>query len=149
MAQLKTRSEVEADEVHQASDRFYAALNRVLQGDAGPMLDVWSHTSDVTTMHPIGEREVGWEQVEGPWQQVASMSSGGQVAIKDPLIWVVGDLAYEVGTEAGSATIAGEAVSFGHRVTNIYRREDGVWKTVHHHADKSPAMEEIVSRLQR
>jgi hypothetical protein len=66
MAQLRTRSEVEAEEVHQASDRFYAALNRMLQGDAGPMMDVWPHTSDVTTMHPIGEREVGWEQVEGP-----------------------------------------------------------------------------------
>ena len=149
MAQLRTQSDVAANEVHQASDRFYAALSRVLQGDAGPMMEVWSHTSDVTTMHPIGEREVGWEQVEGPWQQVSSMSSGGQVTIKDPLIRVVGDLAYEVGTEVGDATMAGEAVSFGHRVTNIYRREDGVWKVVHHHADKNPAMEEIVSRLQR
>jgi ketosteroid isomerase-like protein len=149
MAQVKTQSEVEADEVRQASDRFYAALNRVLQGDAGPMMDVWSHTSDVTTMHPIGQREVGWEQVEGPWQQVASLASGGQVAIKDPLIRVVGDLAYEVGIEDGDGKIAGEVVSFGHRVTNVYRREDGDWKIVHHHADKNPAMEEIVSRLQR
>jgi ketosteroid isomerase-like protein len=149
MAQLRTRSEIETDEVHQASDRFYAALNRVLQGDAGPMMDVWSHTSDVTTMHPIGEREVGWQQVEGPWQQVASLASEGQVTIEDPLIWVVGDLAYEVGTEAGGGTMAGEVVSFGHRVTNIYRREAGVWKTVHHHADKNPAMQEIVNRLQR
>jgi ketosteroid isomerase-like protein len=113
------------------------------------MMEVWSHTADVTTMHPIGEREVGWEQVKGPWQQVASLASGGQVTIKDPLIWVVGDLAYEVGTEVGGGTLAGEVVSFEQRVTNIYRREDGVWKTVHHHTDKSPAMEEIVSRLQR
>lgn len=149
MAQLRTQSEVEAEEVHQASDRFYTALNRMLQGDAGPMMDVWPHTSDVTTMHPIGEREVGWEQVEGPWQQVASLASAGQVAIKDPLIQVGGDLAYEVGNEVGDATIAGEVVAFGQRVTNIYRREDGVWKIVHHHTDKSPAMEEIVSRLQR
>jgi ketosteroid isomerase-like protein len=149
MAQLRTRSEVDADEVHQASDRFYAALNRVLQGDAGPMMDVWAHTSDVTTMHPIGEREVGWEQVEGPWQQVASLASGGQVAIKDPLIQIGGDFAYEVGNEVGDGTIAGEVVAFGQRVTNIYRRDDGAWKIVHHHTDKSPAMEEIVSRLKR
>lgn len=139
------------DDVRQASGRFYAALTRVLNGNAGPMMDtdVWSHGSDVTTMHPIGEREVGWEQVEGPWQQVASMCSGGQVAIEEPLIRVVGDLAYEVGTESGNATMAGQAVSFGHRVTNIYRREGGVWKIVHHHTDKSPAMEELVSSLQR
>jgi ketosteroid isomerase-like protein len=149
MAQLRTRSEVDAEEVHQASDRFYAALNRMLQGDAGPMMDVWAHTSDVSTMHPIGGREVGWEQVEGPWQQVASMASAGQVAIKDPLTQVVGDLAYEIGDEVGDGTIAGEVVAFGQRVTNIYRRDDGVWKIVHHHTDKSPAMEEIVSRLKR
>jgi ketosteroid isomerase-like protein len=136
------------DDVRQASGRFYAALNRMLKGDAGPMTDIWSHSSDVTTMHPIGEREVGWEQVQGPWKQVASMSSGGQVAIKDQLIRVVGDLAYEVGSESGDATMAGQAVSFRQRVTNIYRREGGVWKIVHHHTDKSPAMEEIVGRLQ-
>jgi ketosteroid isomerase-like protein len=138
------------DDVRQASDRFYAALTRMLNGDAGPMVDtdVWSHSSDVTTMHPIGEREAGWENVKGPWQQVASMCSGGHVAIKDPLIVVAGDLAYETGTESGEGTIAGQTVPFGHRVTNAYRREGGVWKMVHHHTDKSPAMEEIVSRLQ-
>jgi ketosteroid isomerase-like protein len=89
------------DEVRQASDRFYAALNRMLNGDAGPMMEVWSHSSDVTTMHPIGGREVGWEQVRVPWEQVAAICSGGQGTLRDPLIRVVGDLAYQVGTEMG------------------------------------------------
>jgi hypothetical protein len=35
-----------------------------------------------------------------------------------------------------------------HRVTNIYHREAGSWKMVHHHVDVSPAMLDIVSRLQ-
>ena len=48
------------DEVCQASDQFYAALNRVLNGDARPMMEVWPHNSDVTTMHPIGGREVAF-----------------------------------------------------------------------------------------
>lgn len=138
------------DDVRQASDRFYAALTSMMNGDAGPMVDtdVWSHSSDATTMHPIGEREVGWEQVQGTWQQVASICSGGQAAIKEQLIYVGGDLAYELGMESGEGTIAGQPVTFWHRVTNIYRREGGVWKIVHHHSDKSPAMEEILSRLQ-
>jgi ketosteroid isomerase-like protein len=138
------------DDVRQASDQFYGALNRMLSGDSGPMVDtdVWSHGSDVSTMHPMGDREVGWDAVRGPWQQVASMASGGQVAIKDPKITVVGELAYETGREEGTATVAGQPVSLDHRVTNIYRREGGVWKVVHHHTDKSPAIEEIVSRLQ-
>ena len=70
------------DEVRQAADQFYAALNRMTNGDAGPMMEIWSHTSDVTTMHPIGGREVGWEQVRGPWEQVASMASDGQISLK-------------------------------------------------------------------
>jgi ketosteroid isomerase-like protein len=136
------------DEVRQASDRFYAALNRMGNGDAGPMMEVWSHSSDVTTMHPIGGREVGWEQVRVPWEQVAAITSGGQFTLRDPLIRVVGDLAYQVGTEAGEATIAGQQVSFEHRVTNVYRREAGGWKIVHHHSDPNPAMQEILARLQ-
>ncbi len=95
------------DEVRQASDQFYAALNRMLTGDARPMMEVWSHDSDVTTMHPIGGREVGWEQVRVPWEQVT---------LRDPLIRVVGDLAYQVGTEAGEGTLAGQQVSFEQRV---------------------------------
>ena len=136
------------DEVRQASDQFYAALNRVLNGDARPMIEVWPHNSDVTTMHPIGGREVGWEQVRVPWEQVAAISSGGQITLRDPLIRVVGDLAYQIGTEASEGTLAGQQVSSEQRVTNIYRREAGGWKMVHHHTDLSPAMQEIVAGLQ-
>jgi ketosteroid isomerase-like protein len=136
------------DEVRQASDQFYTALNRMANGDAGPMMEVWSHNSDVTTMHPIGGREVGWEQVRGPWEQIAAICSGGHVTLKDSLIWVIGDLAYQVGTETGEITLAGEPVAFEHRATNIYRREAGGWKIIHHHTDITPAMVDIVARLQ-
>jgi ketosteroid isomerase-like protein len=136
------------DEVRQTSDQFYAALNRMANGDARPMMEVWSHSSDVTTMHPIGGREVGWEQVRGPWEQVAAISSGGQVTLRDPLIRVVGEVAYEIGTEAGEITLAGQHVSFEERVTNVYRREAGGWKIVHHHSDLSPAMQAVLARLQ-
>ncbi len=137
------------DEVRQASDQFYAALNRMADGDASPMMEIWSHSSDVTTMHPLGGREVGWEQVRVPWEQVAAMASGGQVTLRDRLIRVVGDLAYEVGTESGEATLAGQPVSIEQRVTNVYRREAGGWKIVHHHTDLSPAMQDIVAHLQQ
>ena len=42
------------DEVRQASERFYAALNRTLNGDTGPMEEIWSHGSDASGMHPFG-----------------------------------------------------------------------------------------------
>ena len=136
------------NEVREASEQFYAALNRMANGDSSSMADIWSHSATVTTMHPIGGREVGWEEVKGPWEQVAQLSSGGQVKLSDQLIQVSGDMAYEVGTEQGQFTLAGEQVSIEHRVTNIYRRENGTWKIVHHHTDVSQKMLDILSRLQ-
>jgi ketosteroid isomerase-like protein len=44
--------------------------------------------------------------------------------------------------------MAGEQVPLEHRVTNIYRREGGTWKIVHHHTDLSPEMMELIQRLQ-
>jgi len=136
------------DAVRSASGQFYAALNRMLNGDAGPLAEIWSHSAAVTTMHPIGGREVGWDKVRDAWEQVAKLASDGQVRLGDQLIQVVGDMAYELGTEQGQAKLGGQQVSIEHRVTNIYRRESGAWKIVHHHTDVSPAMLDVVSRLQ-
>jgi ketosteroid isomerase-like protein len=112
------------------------------------MSAIWSHSADVTTMHPIGKREVGWEQVRPVWEMAANAFSGGKIRLSDQLIRVGTDLAYEVGSEEGEATLAGEQVKFNLRVTNIYRREGGEWKIVHHHTDASPAMNELLSRIQ-
>jgi ketosteroid isomerase-like protein len=136
------------DQVRKASEKFYAALNSMANGDAGPLADSWSHSTAVTTMHPIGGREVGWAEVEGPWGQVGQLASGGQINLNDQLIHVSGDMAYEVGLEQGQFTLASEHVDIDHRVTNVYRRENGDWKIVHHHTDISPAMVGILTRLQ-
>ncbi len=67
------------NDVRQASAQFYAALNSMANGDASSMPDIWSHSATVTTMHPIGGREVGWEEVKEPWGQVGQLASGGQI----------------------------------------------------------------------
>jgi ketosteroid isomerase-like protein len=43
--------------------------------------------------------------------------------------------------------VGGEPVRIDWRATNIYRREGGGWKIVHHHADVSPAFVEALDRL--
>ena len=136
------------DEVRKASEQFYAAVNRMVNGDAGPLADIWSHSAVVTTMHPIGGREVGWDKVRQSWEQVAQLASEGQVKLGDQIIQVAGDVAYELGVEHGQAKLAGQQVTIEHRVTNIYRRESGAWKIVHHHTDVSPAMRDVLSRRQ-
>ena len=135
------------DEVRSASQRFYSALNRMVNGDAALLGDIWSHGAGVTTMHPIGGRETGWDQVGGAWAQVAQLASDGQVTLNDQAIQASGDMAYEVGVERGQLKLAGDLVNIEQRVTNIYRKEAGGWKIVHHHTDISSGMGDLLSRL--
>jgi ketosteroid isomerase-like protein len=137
------------DEVHAASEKFYAALNRMLNGDARSLQDIWSHSATVTTMHPIGGREVGWDQVRNSFEQVAELTTEGQVKLSEQFIQVVGDAAYELGVEHGRFTLAGQPVAGDCRVTNIYRRESGTWKIIHHHTDTAPAMIDVLTRLKK
>ena len=71
------------DEVHKASTQLYAALNRLVQGDAGPLTDIWSHSATVTAMHPIGGREVGWDNVRGSFEQGQLKIGGHEVSFED------------------------------------------------------------------
>ena len=135
------------NEVRKASEKFYAALNRMVNGDADPLVDIWSHSEAVTTMHPIGGREIGWDAVRESFEEVARLSSDGSVELRNQFIQAAGDVAYEVGNEHGRLKIAGQQVAIEHRVTNIYRCEAGLWKIVHHHTDVSPAMLGVISRV--
>lgn len=135
-------------DVRKASKQFYTALNRMLNGDAEPLQETWSHSMAVTAMHPIGGRQVGWDAVRASFEKVAGLASDGKVELRDQLVHVVGDVAYEAGTEHGQAQFAGHPVTIDHRVTNIYRREAGAWKMVHHHTDTSSALQEVLGSLQ-
>jgi ketosteroid isomerase-like protein len=137
------------DEVRAASEKFYSALNRMLNGDASPLGDIWSHSATVTTMHPTGGREVGWDEVKGSWEQIAKLATQGKVRLSDQFIQVAGDLAYELGVEHAQFTLGGQPVTGDIRVTNIYRRESGAWKIVHHHTDAAQSMIDTLSRLEK
>jgi ketosteroid isomerase-like protein len=133
--------------VKAASNAFYAALTKMCNGDASAMAGAWSHGATVTTMHPIGGRETGWDAVKASFEGVAKAAKGGGVKLKDQALQVSGGLAVEIGMEDGSITLGGETVKIAQRVTNVYKREGGAWKLVHHHADLSPAMIEAVKKL--
>jgi ketosteroid isomerase-like protein len=136
------------DEVRTASAQFYAGLNSMMAGDAAPLADAWSHSASVSTMHPIGGRQTGWDEVRGSFEQVAQLASGGHAELRGQSLQVAGDMAYEVGIEQGQATLAGEQITIEQRVTNVYRREAEGWKIVHHHTDLSAAMLDLLGRLQ-
>jgi ketosteroid isomerase-like protein len=133
------------DEVRAVSDRFYSGLSRM---DVSALPDIWSHRDDVTTMHPMGGEQVGWAEVRTSFEQASGVMTDSRVDLIDQRIYTGEDLAYETGIERGHAKLAGESVDFEHRVTNVYRREDGQWKMVHHHTDVSAGLVEIMERQQ-
>jgi ketosteroid isomerase-like protein len=136
------------DDVCKASHKFYSALNKMANGDSESMADAWWHGATVSVMHPIGGRTVGWDAVAASFAKVASVASNGRVELRDQVIEVCGDMAYEMGLEVGALQLGGNAAAIDHRVTNVYRREDGEWRMVHHHTDTSPAMIEVLGKLQ-
>lgn len=137
-------------EVMRASDQFYAALAQMLAtGDAGPVTAVWSRNQAGSTMHPIGGREIGRDQVLAAWEQAGPAFTEGKVSADDLVVIPLSDdVAYTVCIERFEGKMGGETVRGEWRATNIYRREDGGWKIVHHHTDSSPELMEVLTRLQ-
>lgn len=137
------------DEVREASGQFYAGLTKMLEGDLSLLESVWSHDATVTAMHPVDGREIGWDAVRKSFVPFSEFASDGSVELHDQIVRVLGDVAYEVGIESGKFSIAGKSITVGQRVTNIYRREDGQWKMIHHHTDVCPSMVDAVNSLQQ
>jgi ketosteroid isomerase-like protein len=135
------------DEIRAVSDQYNNALEALLNGDASPMAEIWSHEDDVTTMHISGGREEGWDTVGGTFEGFAAAMTDGTAPRTDHVIRVIGDAAYELYTQEISATFAGEPLSVEGRVTNVYRKENGEWKAVHHHADLDAELAEKVANM--
>ena len=127
------------DEIAAAAAKFYAALNTLFEGDAAPMLEVWSHTDDITYMGPDGAFQTGWAAVRAEWEMQAAKKLGGHVGSADMRITVAGDLAVTHNYEKGENINTGDkpgAVSI--RATNVFRKENGAWKMIGHHTDMLP-----------
>ncbi len=130
---------VDEKAVNDAAAGFYATLDALFTGDAGPMQAVWSHEDDVTYMGPDGGFAVGWDAVGAIWVKQAALKLGGKVSPSDMHITAGGDLAVTHNFEKGENinTNAGP-VSVSIRATNLFRKEEGSWKMIGHHTDLLP-----------
>lgn len=129
-------------ELRAANEKFYTALNAMFTGDLAPMEAIWSHRNDVTDMGPFGGRLTGWKAVADEFKKEAGMKLGGSVACKDVMVQAGSDMGYVVCVEEGKNMSAdGKSVEVRFRATNVFRRENGAWKMVHHHTDISPNLE--------
>lgn len=113
------------------NDAFYLAFtNR----DMEAMQNTWSQRASVTCIHPGWELLSGRENVMESWEAILSSGHSPSVACHEASASVLGDTAYVVCYEEleGAYLMA----------TNIFVREEGTWKLVHHQAGAAPPPDE-------
>ncbi len=123
------------------------AIERFVNGDAGPYKQLWCHADDVTIFGGWGAYEQGWDAVSRRLDWAASRFGQGRVDIGNLAAGSSGDLAYSIDIERNAALVDGAArPETALRVTHICRRAgDGGWQIVHRHADRLTPLEEPAS----
>ena len=126
------------DGVKAASKAFYEAV--VVVDDGAAMEKVWAQTPYVTYVGPRSTAViVGWEAQKRYWNEFNKPFLRRTVALVDPQVRVVGNLAWEIGTESGLAEMKdGNTRKVDWMVTNVYEKIDGRWLTVSHHVQPKP-----------
>ena len=121
--------------------RIIAADTALHNGDARPRIeDTWSHTDPVTVFGAL-KTTIGWAETKSAFEWLAKrFSDCKSCQIEVITAGASGDLAYLVAIEHTNVSVAGApAAPYSLRVTQVFRREAGVWKIVHRHADEVTA----------
>lgn len=126
------------DGVKAASNAFYEALAVLDDGTA--MGKVWAPMPYVTYVSPTMKTViVGWEAQKKTWPANNGATKSRSVKMTDAHIHVNGNLAWEIGTEAGEVVMNDGAVrAIDVLTTNVYEKIDGRWLMVSHHAAMKP-----------
>jgi ketosteroid isomerase-like protein len=120
-----------------ANQAFYRALSAL---DLAAMESIWAHDPDVLYIGPFHRKMViGWPAVRTEF--VANKANVAEISVKplDMHVHVNGDTAWVFGAEEGAALPkVGMSASGSNFVTNIFKRVDGRWLMVAHHAQRIP-----------
>jgi ketosteroid isomerase-like protein len=119
-------------------DRCHRALVTLLNGDATPWAELFSYRGDVTLGNPFGPFVRGIDDVMSTAAAAADRYRDGEIVAFERVATYVGeDLGCIAEVERFRARVGGseELAEVALRVTSTFRREDGVWKLVHRHAD--------------
>ena len=136
------------DAAHQATLRFYQALDDLLLGNGTQaMHDAWHHEDFTTTVHPFGHWAHGWEEVWATWQEVAEVFAyyrghanrrDGIGGIHDLRVAVLGEAALAVGVYKSCLYMPNGSILLSVNCTNVLHCRGGDWRMVHHHPDQAP-----------
>jgi ketosteroid isomerase-like protein len=127
------------EEVCAAAMQFYHGINDMVSGKGIERIkNAWEHSDRVTAGHPSGEWAQGWDEILPAWElfQMLGREDRGGSTVRSMKAHVYGDFAYTTCLFTSGPAFGGETLA----CTNVLRKVDGVWKIIHHHADKAPAL---------
>ena len=140
------------DDLDEVIEQSHLALGEIVKGNPEPLKLVYSHREDVSLANPFGPPVRGWEQAAATIERAASNYKDGEiVGFENVAKYVTPELAYIVEVERYKAKVGGgeELAPISLRVTSIFRREEGVWKIVHRHADPITTAQPAESVIQK
>lgn len=119
-------------------EQYHRAADEFSRGDPEPVKALYSHEDDITLANPFGPAVRGWQKVSEALDFASSRMTDGEVTGCEHLAEYVADgLATILEVEHWKARVGDEddVRPFELRTTTTFRREGGVWKIVHRHAD--------------
>ena len=133
-------------------EEYHRAGREMTNGNPEVYKALYSRRDDVTLANPFGPPVRGWREVSATLDRAAQNFRDGEVVGFENVSTVITpDLAYTVEVESYRARVGGaeELAPVSIRVTTSFRREDGVWKVVHRHADPIIAQRPPESIIQK
>lgn len=118
----------ETDAVLFANEAFYRAF---ADRDLKAMDEIWARALPIACIHPGWPALIGREAVMTSWRRILSGAGAPQIACREAEAFLRGEMAFVVCYEE----ITGQFLV----ATNVFAREGGRWKLVHHQAGPSPA----------
>jgi ketosteroid isomerase-like protein len=123
-------------------DTFFVQRTQAAQayvtGDGAPLDALVPHEGDATFFSPLGDTVSGADSVARRYLGDAeAFQEGGTTRFEVLQKGQSGDLAFWTGYQTATVRIGAvpDRQDMRMRVTEIYRRVDGVWRLIHRHAD--------------
>ena len=139
-------------DLDQTIEQYHQALYEYVKGNPEPTLMIFSQRDDVSLANPLGPVALGRKAVEEAGRRAAShLRDGEHTGFENIVNVVTPDLAFFVWVERARVRLDGrqDLVPTALRVTTIFRKEEGVWKIVHRHADPIVSIQPVESIIEK
>lgn len=124
--EIQRRREDNRLAVEDANNQFYDAFRA---GDYVSMSKIWGSGEHVQCIHPAAECIAGRQDVLASWKLILNSSGRLRIALEDVRIYASDTEGFVTAVEVVDAEDSqGRIVA-----TNIFEKQNGVWKIVHHH----------------